>query len=143
MKLQQLAEIEQDAEWANGPSPVSSVSIRKKMKSLEHQADIMMSKLQTWAKIAKGKVFTVTGVKSGMQLPKQVAADPRKFITWNLTHSNPNVVTKVFADKSDPKIVLPIRALINRHNELVNSMATMQGLLAKLNANKTSSVGPK
>jgi hypothetical protein len=158
MKLSHVAEMENpwkfkrpentfeilDPEWDSVGAPSTAKSIRKKMLSLDHQADIMMSKLSNWVKIAKGKVFTSTGIKTGMQLPKQVAVDPRKFLTWTLTHSqSPNIVTKVFVDKDDPKVVLPIRALVNRHNDLTNARADMEGRLAKLNAGKTSGTGPK
>lgn len=139
MKLEQVVIREQADEWSNLSSPGSMSSIRKKMLSLDHQADLMMSKLAIWVKDkAKGKVFTTTGLKAGMQLPKQVKADPRKFMSWTLTHSNPNVVTKVYADKDDPKVVLPIRALITRHNDLTNARADMEGRLAKLKAEKAA-----
>jgi hypothetical protein len=143
MKLQQIVVTEQGDEWSNLSPPESAKSIRKKMLSLDHQADLMMTKLQYWVKDkGKGKVFTVTGVKTGLQAPKQVKANPRQYMAWTLTSSNPNVVTKVFADKDDPRIVLPIRALVNRHNDLTNARADMEGRLAKIKAAKLDKNNP-
>lgn len=134
MKLDQIVESDQTEEWTNQGPPASAYSLSRKMKSLDHQADIMMGKLETWTKVAKGKVFTATGVKSGLKLPKHVELNPRQFVSWTLIHANPNIVTKVYVIKGDPQIVLPIRALINRHNELTNARAEMEGRLAKVKA---------
>lgn len=118
-----------DPEWENQPDPTTLKSMRKKMLSLDHQADLMMGKLETWTKVAKDKVFTVTGIKSGLKLPKHVEKNPRKFLSWTLIHSNANVVTKVYCDKDDIKVLVPVRALISRHNELTNLRAKMEGQL--------------
>lgn len=141
MKLEQIVETEQDAEWSNQGPPTTIRSVQRKMKSLDHQADLMMGKLEIWTKAAHGKVFTTTGLKSGMKLPKQVEQNPRKFLSWTLTHSNPNVVTKVYADRDDPKVVLPIRALVDRHNQLTNARGEIEGRLAQLNREKTTNPG--
>lgn len=153
MKLKQIAEAEKewkfskpennfdilDPEWENKPGLGDDVkSLRKKMLSLDHQAEIMLSKLSKWVKLAKGKVFTATGLKTGMPLPKEVQSDPRKYLNWTLVHTNPNVVTKVYCQKDNPKIVLPVRALIYRHNELTDSRAKAEGDLAKLNRRESS-----
>lgn len=134
MKLEQLIETNEPDEWTNRPFSNEIRTVQKKMLSLDHQADLMMSKLDTWTKIAKGKVFTVTGSKVSLKLPKQVEAKPRDFLTWTLVHSHPNLITKVFVERTDPKIVLPIRALITRHNELSNKRAEVEGLLKRLEA---------
>lgn len=134
MKLEQIIEENKSDEWTNNPLPTDIHAVQRKTLSLDHQAEIMMSKLDNWVKIARGKVFTTTGVKSGLKLPKHVEANPRNFLKWTLIHSNPNIVTNVYVEKDDPKIVLPIRALVNRHNELSNKRAETEGLYKKLQA---------
>ena len=132
MKLNQIVEEHEPDEWTNRPLSTDIHAVQRKMLSLDHQAELMMSKLDTWTKVAKGKVFTVTGVKAGLKLPKHVEANPRQFLNWTLVHSNPNIVTKVYVDKEDPKVVLPVRALITRHNNLSNKRAENEGLYRRL-----------
>jgi len=131
MKLDQIIENEAD-EWANLPLSTDIHDVQRKMLSLDHQGEVMLNKLDTWTKVAHGKVFTVTGPKSGLSLPKQVEANQSKFLNWTLVHSNPNIVTKVYVMKEDPKVVLPIRALITRHNDLSNKRAATEGLYRRL-----------
>ncbi len=134
MKLNNLVEAEGDPEWTNSPEDTDIYALERKVKSLDHQGDLMMRKLDLWTKHAPGKVFATTGMKSGMKAPKPVETDPRRFLTWTLTHSNPNIATKVYADRNDPKVVLPIRALVTRHNDLTNARAEAEGRLVRLKA---------
>lgn len=139
MKLVQITEIENSgSEWENQGPPSTMNSLRKKMLSLAHQADLILNNLQLWTKTKteKSKVFTVTGPKGGITLPKHVQLNPRQYLVWTLTHSNPNIITKVFVDKDDPKIILPIRALITRHNNLTDARADIEGRLVKIKAQK-------
>lgn len=140
MKLNQIVEEHEPDEWTNGPISTDIHDVRRKMLSLDHQAELMMSKLDTWTKVAKGKVFTVTGVKSGLKLPKHVEANPRNYLNWTLVHSNPNIVTKVYVEREDPKVVLPVRALINRHNQLSNKRAEAEGLCRRLESELEQSI---
>lgn len=137
MKVSEIKENEKvPSEWDNDPLPLDSNSVRKKMRSLEHQADLMMQKLYIWQEKAKGFLFAVTGPKAGLKLPKQVEKDPRQYDVWTLSHENPNVVTKVYCFKGNLAVSRPIRALVARHNELTNKRAEMEGILNQMKSAK-------
>lgn len=132
MKLANIVETE-DPEWASISQPLTTEDdIRRRMLLLNRQADLMTEKFERYAKIYKGQVFAVTGLKSGLTLPKQVQANPRKFMPFTCVHNNPDMVTKVFVDTNYPKIVLAVRSLVHRHNELTNVRGRLEGKLAQM-----------
>lgn len=132
MKLENIIETE-DPEWVSERKPLEAEQdIRRQMLLLNHQAELMLTKFEKYAKVYKGQVFSVTGLKSGLTLPKQVQANPRKFMPFTCVHDRPDIVTKVFVDTSYPKIVLAVRSLVHRHNELTNMRGHLEGKLAQI-----------
>jgi hypothetical protein len=136
MKLIQANEM---AEWDNNQEPPSFRSIKRKLESFQHEAELMLMKLYDWQRRAPGKVYVTTIHKQGgstfTKIPLVVSTNPNDYMSFSIIDTINNadgvtvdqLYTRVYVTKKDIPLVRTIRKLIDKHNDLTNKQAEFAG----------------